>query len=282
MTFDARETSRLNGRPFHLYAITYGPEAKSARYYTNLATEFVHGVDDDGDPIIYRPLPIEHGEVVSSGNLDKTTLDVRLPESGPIPDLYRDEIPSSVVSLIIRQGHSGDSDFKVHWAGTVVGTAYEDDVMILTCEPISASMRRSGLTRDYQYTCPLVLYGKRCRASRAAATTLHSIVGVDGAVITLPADWTTEARRRHFVGGIIEWSVGGGRKSRRAIISAGATTLTLSAAASGLVAGGQASLTLSCDKTMDTCRGVHANILNYGGQHEIPLVNPIGITNNYY
>lgn len=282
MTFAARETSRLNGRPFHLYTFRYGGDAGGVRRYTNLATEFVHGLDDNGKPAVYLPLPIQHGEVVSSGTLDKTALDVRLPESGDIPDLYRDETPSSVVSLIIRQGHAGDADFKVHWAGKVIGTSYEDDEMVLTCEPISSSMRRSGLTRDYQYTCPLVLYGSRCRASRAAATSSHVIVAVDGAVVTLPAGWATEEARRHYVGGVFEWSAGANGKSRRTVISAGETMLVLSAAGRGLVAGIPVDLVKSCDKTMETCRGVHQNILNYGGQHEIPLVNPIGITNNYY
>ena len=276
MTFAARETHRLNGRPFHLYTFTYGPEATSVRHYTNLATEFVYGGET------FYPLRIEHGEVVSSGTLDKTGLEIRLPESGPIPDLYRDEMPSSVVSLIIRQGHVGDGDFKVHWAGKVVGTSYEDELMVLSCEPISSSMRRSGLTRDYQYTCPLVLYGKQCRASRAAGTSSHTVVAVDGGVITLAANWTTEERRRHYLGGVFEWAAAGGRVNRRSIISASATELTLSAAASGLLAGATVSLVLSCDKTMSTCRTVHSNILNYGGQPEIPLVNPIGITNNYY
>lgn len=275
MTFAARETHRLNGRPFHLYTFTYGPESTSVRRYTNLATEFVYGGET------FYPLRIEHGEVVSSGNLDKTALDIRLPESGPIPDLYRDETPSAVVGLVIRQGHVGDADLKVHWAGKVVGTSYEDELMILTCEPISSSMRRSGLTLDYQYTCPLVLYGNQCRASRAAGTSSHTVVAVDGGVITLAAGWTTEAMRRHYLGGIFEWVVAG-RVHRRTIISAGDTVMTLSAPTNGLLAGATVSLVLSCDKTMATCRTVHNNILNYGGQPQIPLVNPVGITNNYY
>lgn len=282
MTFAARENSRLNGRPFHLYAFTYGPEQTSVVYYTNLATEFTHGTDNLGNPIVYQPLPISHGEVVSSGNMDRTTLDVMIPESGIIPDLYRDETPASVVGLVIRQGHVGDSDMKIHWAGQVVGTSFTDGTMTLTCEPVSSSMRRSGLTRDWQITCPLVLYGSRCRANRTAATTSHVIVAVDGGVVTMPAGWADVDLRPHYLGGIFEWNMADGRKNRRAIVAVTETEIRLNAPAVGLSAGATVQVVLGCDKTMSTCQGVFDNILNYGGQPEIPLRNPVGITNNYY
>lgn len=279
MTFDARETSRLNGRPFHLYTFKVGSDFEIR--YTNLATPFSHGVDGEGLPIVYQPLPISHGEIVSSGNLDKSSLEVRLPESGNIPDLYRDEQPSDVVALIIRQGHVGDGDFKVCFAGRVLGASYEEADMVLECEPISSSLRRPGLTREYQYSCPLVLYGSRCRASRTAATSVVSVVSVDGPLVALPSTWAAANRKDKYIGGIAEWTATTGRRVRRTIINRDGDVLTLSTGGD-LATGDALTLVLGCGKTMDDCRQVHSNILNFGGQPAIPLVNPVGITNSYY
>lgn len=283
MTFGARETSRLNGRPFHLYTIRFGPEVKSAFYYTNLTTEFTHGVDGDGDPIVYSPLPISHGEIVASGNLDRSNMPIRIPDQGDVPDLFREGAPSSVVSITIRQAHHGDGDVKVAWVGKTVGHSYEGVEMVLECESVAASMRRAGLTRKYQLMCPLVLYGAQCRANKAAATITREIVSANGAIVTLAPDWEADARKDKYVGGVAAWTAASGRAERRRIIRRpDATTLILDSPAASLVGGVSLSLTLGCDHTMTDCQDLHDNIQNYGGQPAIPLTNPIGITNNYY
>ena len=279
MSFNARESSRLDGRPFHLYRFLIGDSREI--FYTNLTTEYVYGTTLTGAPAVYLPLAISHGEIVSSGSLDKTVMDVRLPESGELPTLYRDHEPSGIVGLIIRQGHVSDNDFKVCFAGRVLGVSYEEADMVLECEPISSSLRRPGLTREYQYSCPLVLYGPQCRASRAAATRTSVASVVNGPLVTLPGSWAATDLKDKFVGGIAEWTDANGQKARRGIIRRDGDTLTLSSAGP-LLPGMSIDLILGCGKTMNDCRGVHNNILNYGGQPEIPLVNPIGITNNFY
>ena len=218
---------------------------------------------------------------MSSGSLDKTVMDVRLPESGELPMLYRDHEPSGIVGLIIRQGHASDNDFKVCFTGRVLGVSYEEADMVLQCEPISSSLRRPGLTREYQYACPLVLYGPQCRASRTNATRTSTASVVNGALVTLPGNWAAADLKDKFLGGIAEWTDSDGQIARRSIIRRDGDTLTLSSAGP-LLPGMAIKLVLGCGKTMDDCRGVHNNILNYGGQPEIPLVNPIGITNNFY
>lgn len=283
MTFAARESSRLNGRPFHLYTIRFGPEAASARYYTNLTTSFAYGLDADDNPIIYQPLPISHGEIVSSGNLDRSNMPVRIPDEGDIPDLFRDGSPSNVVTVTIRQAHHGDGDVKVCWAGKTVGYSFEGVEMVLECESIAASMRRPGLTRKQQLMCPLVLYGAQCRASKAAATITRPVVAIDGAIVTLSSAWETSHRKDKYLGGMAEWTSPAGRLERRRIVRRpDDETLILDAPTTTLIAGADLSLTLGCDHTMDDCQYLHDNIQNYGGQPATPLVNPVGITNNYY
>lgn len=276
MTFDARERSRATGHPINLYDIRYGPESGSIKYYTNLATAFTFNSKT------YEPLAIRHSDVVSSGNLDKTTLDLEVPESSFLADLYGAEPPSSVVSVIIRQGHVDDLDFKVCWAGRVLGATYRETLLVLECEPISSSLRRTGLTRNYQYACPLVLYGSQCRASKAAATTVVTITSIDGPLVTLPAGWAAENLRDKFVGGIAQWTRADGRVERRGIVKRNLDVLTLSNLATDLAAGKSLTLILGCNHLQSDCANVHNNILNFGGQPAIPLKNPVGITNNFY
>lgn len=283
MTFGAREQSRIAGHPIHLYEFRFGPEVGSVRRYTNIAAGFDFAAQS------YAPLPIEHSEIVASGSLDKTTLQIRMPEVGDIPALYNGEPPSSVVTLIIRQGHLADGDFKVCWSGRVTGVGFEGKELVMDCEPISASLRRPGLTRDYQHGCSLVLYGPRCRASKAAASSNHVLTAVNGPILTLPSTWAVEGRKDKYVGGIAEWTNPAGRIERRSIVRrTGATQVTLSSGSEGLLAGATVTLVLGCNHQHGMtdpdgdCLNLHANILNFGGQWEIPLKNPIGIVNNYY
>lgn len=282
MSFAGRESSRIAGHPIHLYSIRFGPEINSVRRYTNIAAGFSFGGDE------YEPLPIKHGEIVSSGGLDKSTLKVTMPESCDIANLYNAEPPSSVVTMVIRQGHLADSDFKVCWSGKVGGASFEGSEIVLDCEPISSSLRRSGLTRDYQYACPLVLYGPECRANKAAASSNHVITAVDGPLLTLPANWATEGRKDKFVAGMAEWTNTAGRLERRQIIRRTGATSVLLSSSGDLHAGMTITLVLGCNHQHGMndadgdCSNLHENVLNFGGQPEIPLTNPIGIVNNYY
>lgn len=284
MTFAARESSRHTGQPIDLYEFRYGPEADSVVRHTNIAQGYSFGGN------LFSPLPIMRGDVVASGNLDNTTMRITMPEDSFIAGLYNGEPPSNVITLIIRQGHLADADFKVVWSGKLLnGSFNESNEIELDCEPISSSLRRSGLTQDYQYACPHVLYGPMCRASRPAATITVVVTTVDGPVLTLPTGWATEARRSKYLGGIAEWTNAAGRAERRGIVRVGgAQTLVLSSESSGLVNGMTVSLVLGCNhqhgmSDLDgDCLNLHNNLLNFGGEWEIPSKNPVGIVNNYY
>src|SRR5690606_25380278 len=132
--------------------------------------------------ITYVPIPISRSAVKASGTLDKSALKVSVPINAEIAELFRIYPPAQVVTLVIRQGHIGDpdSEFLVHWSGRVLSTERKDSECEFSCEPIATSMRRTGLRRHYQIGCPHVLYGPRCRASKALATTVAEALTVAG------------------------------------------------------------------------------------------------------
>ncbi len=284
MTFGAVESSRFLGQPIDLYEFRFGAETESVARYTNIEAGFTYAGED------YTPLPIARGNLVSSGTLDRTTLQMTLPETSDIARLYDQETPSSVITVVVRQGHVPDGDFKVVFSGRVLNGAFDEQhQIVLDCEPISSSMRRAGLTRDYQYACPHVLYGPQCRASREAATRSVTALSVNGPRVTFSPTWDTDARRPKYLGGIAEWTGSDGRLARRSIVSVEAGgVVVLSSDADTLTSGASVSMVLGCNHQHGMtdpdgdCLNLHDNIVNYGGQHEIPLKNPIGITNNFY
>ena len=276
MTFAAKESSRAAGRPVALYSIRFGPEAGSVLRFTNVGTPITF------ESNVYQPLAITHSNVTSSGDLDKANVRVTAPENSTLGDLYRSEPPSNVVSIVIYQGHVGDSDFKVGFAGRILSGLFDDNDIECDCEPIVTSMRRVGLTRDYQYSCPLVLYGPGCRANKAAATTTAVVTSVSSAFVTLPSTWAAGGMKDKYIGGIAQWVSTSGRTERRSISGRGGDVLRLSSLAEGLVGGATITLILGCNHQVYDCEFVHNNIQNYGGQPAIPLKNPTGITNNYY
>lgn len=280
MTFDNRESSRSKGRPVTLYLFEYGEGDEDYYGYTDSARNIT------ADDHLYKAVPVDRQAITSSGSLDRATLDVRLPKDTDIARLFATWPPSTVVTLKIMQGHLGEAQMLVAWAGRVLGRKVEGDEAAFTCEPVHTSMKRTGLRRGYQYGCPHVLYGPQCKADQEAATQPCIVLGVSGAFITLPAGWDTAARRPKYVGGMVHWTLEDGRLERRSILRVQDDNLIiLSGNAQGLKVGDTVNMVLGCNHKAgleDDCIVLHNNIHNYGGQPWIPLKSPIGYINIYW
>lgn len=289
MSFAEHEVSRDRGEPINLVLFRYGSGEGDVFAYTDAEQNLPF------QGYTYTSIPLDIGEISSSGTLDQSTLSITVPQDSGIADMFRQRPPSTVVTVIIRQGHANDTDaqFIVGWSGRV--TAFEvdgdSDEAAFGCEPISTSMMRTMLRRHWQYGCPLVLYGPQCRADRAASTVTRVAVDVSGAVVSLSAAWESEPRKAKYQGGIAEWTDALGRREVRRILSCDANgTVNLGNTADGLSAGDTIKLTLGCNHKTGIpslndggdCGPLFNNILNFGGDPWIPLENPVGIKNNYY
>lgn len=278
MSFASFETSRDRGQPVNLYRFVWGETPTSFYAYTDAEKPVIH------DGITYDPIPVMRGAVVSSGSLDKSTIELRMPVTTDLSALFIAYPPSQVVSCFIRQGHLDDPDaeFPVIWTGRIVQSGREGNEAVFQGEPVATSMKRTGLRRHYQYSCPHVLYGPHCRANEAAATTQVRVEVIAGAKITLPFDWTPAERAPLHLGGMVRWTGSGGNREVRTILDvSGGTVLTLSGAVRGLRVGQTVDVLLGCNHQMSGCR-LHNNIHNFGGCPWIPKKNPIGIVNNFY
>lgn len=285
MTFEAREVSRTLGEPVNLYFFRYGDTDEAFYAYTDAEQDIVHDFGDPFGPVTFVTYPVNHSEITSSGSLDKKTLDVGTPDDSEIAMLFRYHPPSQVVVLTIFQGHESDAEFLVAWSGRVLGCQLTDtDQAMFTCEPVSTSLKRAGLRRNYQYGCPHLLYGPQCKADKAAATITVGVGAVNGALVDLGPSWAATDMKVKYLGGMATWVRPDGRTEIRTIIQqADSATIILSGVALGLLSGSSIDLTLGCDHKWDSdCTHLHNNVKNFGGQPFIPTKNPIGIVNNFY
>lgn len=272
MTVNQYEQSRSRGNPVNLYEFTYGQLANAYYGYTDAEQQIVHLGKT------YIPIPIDRDKLASSGTLDKTAFRVRLPRGLPIADLFRVYPPNQVVTLIVRQGHYNDAipEYLVCWSGRVMSCDIKGDEFEFTCEPVATSMRRSGLRRNYQYSCPHALYGNMCNANKAAAKVTAIITSATAYAVVLPNNWFVPFAESNFLGGLAEWvnTDNGEREIRTILAITAGTTLQLSGIVRGIGSGGSIDLFKGCARTMAGCN-THNNIHNFGGQPWIPTKNPI-------
>lgn len=303
MSFAQKEESRAEGEPVALYYFRYGSGSGSFYACTDSEHEISAPGSIAGEAVEYTPTTIMRKNITASGTLDKATIEISVPRDHPITDKFRIFPPSVVVSCVIRQGHLGElsNDYPPVWVGRVVGFSFEGSVAILALEPFSTSMRRSGLRRTYQYTCPHVLYAAgTCNADESAATTAVTIDGVVGAdQLTLPAAWFGAIDINKYLTGTVKWTTDEGNDEVRMILNiVGARDVTMDGPATGLTGGNSVQIALGCNRQNGVpgvgdangdCFNLHVetgtgdpNSKNFGGQPWIPVTNPISVSSSIY
>lgn len=284
MALNDYETSPDRGEPVELYKIVYGDGAMLT--YTDAEAEITH------DSIVYTPHPISREKIEAKGRLDDGELTVEVPITSPLADLFRVSPPSRVVHIEIRQGHVADpanpsswdlgENFPVAFSGRILEARRSAITCSLTCELIGASLRRPGLRRHYQWACPHVLYGPRCKANLFAATQAVTVNSVDGNKVQIGAGAPSAANWRNYIGGYLKWTGEEGVEQLSIIrVDAATNTATLAGIPRFLEALQDAEIILGCPHTFQGCVTLHNNANNFGGFPWIPTgVNPIGKNNH--
>ena len=271
-SFIESEYSRELGSPVELYDIMVG---SNRWHYTNsVEVEELGGTQ-------YTPLAIKRGETEDTGDATKANIEITVPANTIISETFKAAIPSEPISLTIRQFHRNAPPnidpalrLAVVWKGKIVGVSWRGDEMVMTSESIFASLLRTGVTRKYSRQCTHTLYGGACQLQRQDWV-VHAIPSaVNGVVLTIAH------------GKDVGWFAGGyavyrnaqtGATERRVIKANDASTVTLLAHPIGMVAGEtEIALYAGCDHTVGACMNKFDNVINYGGQPFIPIMNPFG------
>ena len=233
----------------------------------------------------YKPEPLKYSKITRDGTFQKQTLKLTARVSFEVEKVIRLELPSGIVSLIIREINFEDKDAEplIVWRGRILDSKYSSSSVEFNCEPVSTSLRRPGLRRHYQRSCPHALYSDLCRAQKREFPV--GLVSMNGFEWTFAPSENTPALDQ-FVGGYVLWQYPNTEPHRRAILSAeevaGNYVFRLSTSQELDYIPTNVRLVRGCDRTETACRDWHNNILNFGGCPFIPLVSPVDKYNIYY
>lgn len=270
MTYSTAESSYQGGAPVELYTFACG----ASRYYYTSADE-----DQLVDLVTYRAAPIVRGDIEQTSEVAKLSLRLTVARDFPVADLYRVSPPSEVVTLSLSRLHRGDGDKAVVWMGRVLNAEWAGHQATLVCESVYTSIKRTGLRRQYQRSCPHVLYSVPCGVAAASYREDVPVYAVSGTTIECLAFAAKPAG--YYSGGFIEYQTPAGLTERRAIRDHTGQAITVTHQIPGLAPGATITAYPGCDHTTATCQVKFANILNYGGAPYIPQKNPFGGSSLY-
>lgn len=264
MTYETRETSMQLGEPLELYEFSFG---ENIYRYTSAASEILHLGET------WAPAFLKRGSIDFSAEKGRNNLSIDTVRNFPVADFYRIMPPADVILLTVRRLHVGDSDSIVVWSGRLLGVEFQGSRAVMTCEPVTTSLRRTGLRRIYQRQCPHVLYGTSCGVNKSSFAVPATLSAVSGVSLTSATFGLYAAG--YFAGGYIEFD-NAGVIERRFITEHTGTLIKINLPLIGLDIGVSITAYAGCDHTIPTCKNTFNNLGNYGGFPYIPRKNPFG------
>lgn len=268
MAYDSIERSAADGRPTELYRFTR--RAVLAWNYTSADRDLTF------DGLVYAAQPIQRGNIEQGPEALRSGLRLTVRRDFPVAALFMVAPPSDPINLVLRQIHYGDNEAITIWQGVITGVGFSAGQADIELEPLSGAMRRAGLRRNYQRTCPYALYSVECGADPQALR----LDGTANAIAALTISVAAAAAREngYFAGGFLEWRVVPGEDvwERRFITAHVGGDVTIDMPPVGLAIGAQVRLYPGCDHSLSACAAKFGNALNYGGMPFIPTKNPFG------
>lgn len=265
MTYSAQETSQYGGSPVELYLFQQGLQLWT---YTSADAAETYLAEE------YAPAPIVRGRIEDLAELNKATLKLTVPRDFPVATQFIAYPPGEVVTLKIFSRHrtDGTNETLAIWIGRVLSVQWADGKANLSCEPITTSLKRSGLRRKYGRQCGHVLYGPDCGVVQAVYRVQGPITGISGNVVEVleAAGYADD----YFNGGFLWWQHPDGRKEARMIIDHTGDAVTLATPMYEISIGDNIELYPGCDHTLTQCDSRFSNSDNNGGFMFTPSDTP--------
>ncbi len=288
MSFNSSEVSTQDGRPAALYRLDWG---NTSWFYTSAdraipRQEYINGVLTD---VTYEPRAMKDSGMVQGGS-QQNDFTVDGPSDLPIVRLFRGTPPSETIWLTVRRCHDADgTEAPIYWTGTVSNLKRPTDAKCqIIGQPLSASLKRTGLRLCWTRECPHFLYDAGCKVDPEDYRHDGVAVVLDGNTISVTLDEPMEPG--WFRGGFIAWEANDdGTLERRFIendepvtippaLPGGdpveATKLTIFGLVDFLEVGGDVRVYPGCARVPTVCDGKFDNIDNYGGFDKMPGASP--------
>lgn len=275
MSYDTYDLSVSLGSPAELYRFTYWEN--TYRYCT-----LDGGVGDfsyviGGAAEVFTPTTIKRGNAEVTEELSRNTMEITVPSTFPVAQLFIAGPPDGVIGVTIFRYHTTNptNGYITVFKGRVLACGFKDDEATMTCEPIFTSLRRPGLRMNYDPQCQHDLYGPGCRLGRSDWQIPATVLSVSGLNLTIQA--AAGYGTGWFVGGMLV--IG---NVRRVITANVGTTVTVMHPVPTTVTGASCLLHPGCDHTRASCNTKFNNILNYGGFPWMPLRSPYSGDNVFW
>jgi uncharacterized phage protein (TIGR02218 family) len=277
MAFNDKEISTQDGRPAALYRLDWG---NTSWFYTSAdrkitRTELVKGVNT---VVTYEPRAMKDSGMVQGGS-QQNDFTVEGPSDLPIVRLFRGSPPSESIWLTVRRCHDADgTEAPIYWTGYVMNLKRPTDAKCaIIGQPLSASLKRTGLRLCWTRECPHFLYDPGCKVDPEAYRVNGEVVSFNGTTIVVTLEQEMEGG--WFRGGFIAWEANDDGTLERRFIEADVagdegTTLTIFGLVDFLDIGDAVALYPGCSRTPSVCDGKFSNIDNYGGFDKMPGASP--------
>ena len=286
MTFAQKNTSEEDGNKAVLYRFDYGGNLPFL--YTDWDVPLQHNGET-----YEATYGIGREGLEQSGTLDAADVPIDIDPRAPIVAYFANGGRTANMGVQVFERHVDDGETLLIFVGKVISTERsQSGAMRLICEPEITSLRRPGLRRNYQYTCPWLLFSQEpgeCGVNEATFLRTEPTISVGGNTITLGPTWFGAVPENKYLNGYVRWTHNSNgrveRRTVRALDSVIPNTLILSGTVVGLANGENVEVLPGCNHLRGSggdCTEIYANDVNYGGQDRIPKQNPTGFTNVYY
>jgi uncharacterized phage protein (TIGR02218 family) len=261
MSYDEQERSTHGGAPVELYRFASGSEVWS--WTSGDAEEIYAGAN-------YEPEAITRGEVDQNGEDDQGQLEVTVPRTNPVAELFVAGLPSRPVTVEVFRFHRGDPEVISIFRGEVASADFLGSEVKLTCLPPIACLRSLGPPNTFQGQCNWALYSSGCGLDHENYRVTGDISAIEGLTIRSPAFGSHPDP--YFAGGWVENAAG----EMQWVTSHVGATLTLLTAFRDLRLGDHVSAFPGCARTLEACEAFD-NLQHFLGFPFLPSKNPFDV-----
>ena len=260
-SYRTAEDSARSGNPIELFRFT---SSNFTKYYTSAS----YDVEHDGN---YIAIPIMRNEVEQTNDISRSDIRITIGVDTELSHIYMTDPPDGITTVTIFRGHVGLGEYITMWKGRVVSVTYSAEEATINCESIFTSLKRYGLLAKFQYLCRHALYGSGCGIGEGSFTIGATVTSINGVELTLGGISSSN----YLLGGILH--VGG---SMRQILGHSGNVISINRVVASLEVNDAVTVSLGCNHTVEHCKGIFNNLVNYGGFPYIPTTNPFAELGN--
>lgn len=258
MSFDERERSAHGGQPVELYSFACG---SSIWRWTSADRPQAYGGHT------YAPETIRRGQIDQNGEDEQGELELTVPRTNPVAELFIADLPVRPVTLTAYRLHRSEPEVVCFFIGEVASAEFTGSTVKLTCLPESQILRRQIPTTTFQAQCNWALFSGPCGLNKddfRVAGTVSAIAGLTiqaAAFAALPSGYLTSGWVE-IPGGEIHW-----------ITAHSGSTVTLLTPFRDIAIGDTVHAFPGCDRSIAACKAFD-NLEHFFGFPWVPTKNP--------